>query len=114
MGLKKNKRGFSKGYLRTIIDSISHTFLFGFPYALWTAIYKLSGIKAGEYPDMAKELIEQKYYEALPIVIADSIIKCLLIMFILLIPSLIYRFKISHNINLIHELKKRIRKRGEG
>ncbi len=108
---KKAYLDILRRYRKTILYSIAHAFSIGFAYSLWTATYTLTNISNGDYPGMPKELIQEKYNEAAPIVITHSVIKCIVIMLVLLFPLLIYRFKIKHNINLFYELKKYIKSR---
>gem|GEM_PF-6509488 len=59
---------------------------------------------------MSQDEIDKQYHEALPSVILDSILMCLVITILAVIPILLIRFKISHNINLFREFVQYLRK----
>lgn len=99
----EKKVSFFRRYLKVIVSSFISAFLIGFLVPFWIAISKLKSIKAGEYPGMPKDQIDKQYNEALPSVIQDSILMCFVIMIVVLIPILLIRFKVSHNINLLSE-----------
>lgn len=103
MGYDVKDVSFLRRYRPEFLASIISAFSIGFAYALWTATFKLSSIKAGEYPGMPKDQIDKQYQEALPSVILDSILMFLLITVVVFIPVLFIRFKISHNINVFSE-----------
>jgi len=42
------------------VFSLSYAFFIGFAVALWPATYKLSRIKAGEYPGMPQDEINKQ------------------------------------------------------
>ena len=108
---KEKKISFFRHYLKTIVFSFSSAFSIGFGVSLWTATYKLSRIKIGEYPGMPQDQINKQYYEVLPYVILDSILIFLAITIPVSILTLFLKFKYSHNINLYHEFFKKVRKR---
>ena len=106
------KNLFTK-YTKTITYSIINAFSCAFIYAFWSASYKILSIKAGEFPEESKNIIKERLVEVLPSIIVESIIKCLIIMIILIIPLLIYRFRIDNKINLFHEFNLYLKEKKE-
>ena len=98
-------------YLNAIVVSIFSAFVVGFLIPFWIAVDKLNSIKVGEYPGMPQDQINKQYDEVLPSVIQDSILMCLVITILALIPCLLIRFKVSYNINLFSEFAQYLRKR---
>lgn len=98
------KKWFSQ-YSKTILNTILNVFCIGLIFSALTAIYTISGIKAGEYPGLSSDMISEQLNKAMPNIIIESLIKCLLIMVVLFIPVLIYRFRIENKIDLIKRLK---------
>lgn len=92
-------------YSKTIKNSILNAFCFGLIFSAFTAIHKISEIKAGEFPGQSRDIINKQLNQVLPNIIVESVIKCLLIMIIFFIPILIYRFKVENKISLIREFK---------
>ena len=92
-------------YCKTIIYSIINAFSCAFIYAFWTATYKILIIKAGEYPEEPRNIINERLGQVLPSIIVESIIKFLIIMIVLIIPILLYRFRVDNKINLVYELR---------
>ena len=69
MTKKEKKASLLRRYNKTIVFSLSYALFIGFAVALWPATYKLSRIKAGEYPGMPQDEINKQYQEVLPSVI---------------------------------------------
>ncbi len=104
----KRKSFFKKlytKYSKTIIYSIINAFSCAFIYAFWTATYKILNMKAGEYPEEPRNIINERLVQVLPCIIVESIIKCLIITIVLIIPILLYRFRVDNKINLVYELR---------
>lgn len=104
------KKWFSQ-YPKTIINTLLNVFIIGLIYSSMTAIYTISGIRAGEYPGQSSDMISEQLNIAIPNIIIESLIKCLLIMIILFIPVLIYRFRIENKINLLKKFKLYLQKK---
>ena len=113
MSKNKKKVSFLRRYLNAIVVSFFSAFVVGFLIPLWIAVGKLNSIKVGEYPGMPQDEINKQYQEVLPSVIQDSILMCVVITILASIPTLLIRFKISHNINLFSELVRYLRNRNQ-
>lgn len=102
--------GFFNRYRTAIFISLLSASSIGFLTGLWTSTYMLSNLKAGEYPEMPKELIAQQYQEALPSVITQSIIFGLGAGIFFLILKLYLEFKYRHDVNFFTEFRRFITK----
>lgn len=92
-------------YRRTILNALCNDFSVALLCAALPAIYKIKSIEAGEYPGQAAEVIQQHLTELRPGIIADAVICFFVVMILLFIPILIYRFRMEHGVNLVQKLK---------
>lgn len=92
-------------YRRTILNALCNDFSVALLCAALPAIYKIKSIEAGEYPGQAAEVIQQRLAELRPGIIADAVICFFVVMILLFIPILIYRFRLEHGVNLVQKLK---------
>lgn len=107
--MKQNKfkvaKKLSAQYSKTIINSIVTSFFNSFNISFLIANYKIISIKSGEYPGQHRDIINKQLNEAKPKIIVEAVIMCLLIMIVLSILMLILRFRVVHDIYLVHEFK---------
>lgn len=92
-------------YRKTIINAICNDFTVAFPCAYLPGIDRIAGIKAGEYPGQAADMINRRLAELMPEIITGAVVRFLVIMIVLFVPILIYRFWHEHRIRLIQEMK---------
>ncbi len=92
-------------YRRAIINAIWNDFTVALLCSCLPAIYRIKDIKAGEYPGEAAAVINQRLAELRPGIIAEAVVSFLVIMIVLFLPILIYRFRLEHKIKLIQRLK---------
>lgn len=98
-------------YRRTIFNAILNDFTVALPCSCLPAIYRIKEIEAGEYPGQAADIISQRLAELRPGIITQAVISFFIIMVVLFIPILIYRFRLEHQINLIQRLKEYFKKK---
>lgn len=97
-------------YRRTIINAILNDFTVALPCSCLPAIYKIKSIESGEYPGQAADIISQRLAELRPGIITEAVIRFWVIMIVLFVPILIYRFWLEHRIKLIQILKEYLKK----
>ncbi len=96
---------WAKRYRKTIINAILNDFTVALVCSALPAIYRFIDIKGGEYPGQATAEINQRLAELGPGIVIEAVICFLIIMIVLFVPILIYRFWLEHRIKLIQTLK---------
>jgi hypothetical protein len=112
--MKQNKNKLIKKlfieYRKIIIDSIIHAVITGLNFTLLIATYRISDIKAGQYPEQPISIREELLSEAMPGIIISSIAIFLLIMIVSFITLIMVKLRQKYNIYLIYEIKNYLKK----
>ncbi|MCM1190986.1 MAG: hypothetical protein NC123_00095 [Butyrivibrio sp.] len=99
-------RKWASRYRKTITNAIWNDLTIAFVCTALPAVYRIKDIEGGEYPGQAAAEISRRVAELKPGIITEAVVGFLVILLVLFVPILLYRFWFEHRINLIKKLAK--------